>query len=150
MKTSPKLVLPLIALTALVCGHSFAAEKKPLKVFILAGQSNMEGHAKVETFDYIGDDPAKPRISTPSARTSWLTSNRCLNRPRTAAAADLNGEVSAATSTVSPLFDTSAPIERLRFAESFGLRCEGTVANYQPNQTTQHLWPKLKQPSKNS
>lgn len=31
---------------------------KPLKVFILAGQSNMEGHARVETFDYIGDDPA--------------------------------------------------------------------------------------------
>jgi hypothetical protein len=34
------------------------AAAKPLKVFILAGQSNMEGHAKVETFDYIGDDPA--------------------------------------------------------------------------------------------
>jgi alpha-galactosidase len=31
---------------------------KPLKVFVLAGQSNMEGHAKIETFDYIGDDPA--------------------------------------------------------------------------------------------
>ncbi|EDY20573.1 protein of unknown function DUF303 acetylesterase putative [Chthoniobacter flavus Ellin428] len=31
---------------------------KPLKVFILAGQSNMQGHAKIETFDYIGDDPA--------------------------------------------------------------------------------------------
>ena len=31
---------------------------RPLKVFILAGQSNMEGHAKIETFDYIGDDPA--------------------------------------------------------------------------------------------
>ncbi len=30
----------------------------PLKVFILVGQSNMEGHAKIETFDYIGDDPA--------------------------------------------------------------------------------------------
>lgn len=28
-----------------------------LKVFILVGQSNMEGHAKVETFDYVGDDP---------------------------------------------------------------------------------------------
>ncbi len=38
---------------------SFAcAQTKPLKVFILAGQSNMEGHAKIETFDYIGDDPA--------------------------------------------------------------------------------------------
>lgn len=34
------------------------AEAKPLRVFILAGQSNMEGHAKIETFDYIGDDPA--------------------------------------------------------------------------------------------
>jgi hypothetical protein len=34
------------------------AEGKPLKVYILAGQSNMEGHAKVETFDYIGEDPA--------------------------------------------------------------------------------------------
>ncbi|MDX1945469.1 MAG: sialate O-acetylesterase [Pirellulaceae bacterium] len=34
------------------------AQSKPLRVFILAGQSNMEGHAKIETFDYIGDDPA--------------------------------------------------------------------------------------------
>lgn len=34
------------------------AADRPLKVFILAGQSNMEGHAKIETFDYIGDDPA--------------------------------------------------------------------------------------------
>ena len=31
--------------------------KGPLKVFILAGQSNMEGHAKVETLDYLSDDP---------------------------------------------------------------------------------------------
>ena len=39
---------------------AFAAQlhAKPLKVFILAGQSNMEGPAKIETFDYIGDDPA--------------------------------------------------------------------------------------------
>jgi len=34
------------------------AQQKPIRVFILAGQSNMEGHAKIETFDYIGDDPA--------------------------------------------------------------------------------------------
>ena len=53
-----KLLLSFVALTALLCAHAVAAEKKPLKVFILAGQSNMEGHARVETFDYIGDDPA--------------------------------------------------------------------------------------------
>ena len=32
--------------------------KVPLKVFILAGQSNMEGHAEIRTFDYLGRDPA--------------------------------------------------------------------------------------------
>ena len=53
-----KLIYTLIAITTLICSHAVAAEKKPLKIFILAGQSNMEGHAKVETFDYIGDDPA--------------------------------------------------------------------------------------------
>jgi hypothetical protein len=48
----------LALLTALVATTLSAHAAKPLKVFILAGQSNMEGHAKVETFDYIGEDPA--------------------------------------------------------------------------------------------
>jgi len=59
----------------------------PLKVFILAGQSNMQGHAKVETFDYIGDDPTtatllkemrgadgKPRV----LENVWISSIGCL------------------------------------------------------------------------
>ncbi len=33
------------------------AEPKPLKVFILAGQSNMQGHAQVRTFEHLGMDP---------------------------------------------------------------------------------------------
>jgi hypothetical protein len=37
---------------------SVTAADKPLKIYILAGQSNMEGQARIETFDYIGDDPA--------------------------------------------------------------------------------------------
>ena len=45
----------LLAFTLLGAVH---AQEKPLQVFILAGQSNMEGHATIETFDYIGDDPA--------------------------------------------------------------------------------------------
>ena len=40
---------------AVLCQSSALA--KPLKVYILAGQSNMEGHASVSTFDYIGKDP---------------------------------------------------------------------------------------------
>jgi alpha-galactosidase len=53
-----KLLLTLLTLCALCCGASSAAQKKPLKVFILAGQSNMQGHAKVSTFEHIGMDPA--------------------------------------------------------------------------------------------
>jgi len=48
-------------ITTLLATALFAAataDAKPLKVFILAGQSNMEGPAGVKTFDYIGDDPA--------------------------------------------------------------------------------------------
>ena len=52
-----KLILALLAVCCL-SATTASAQSKPLKVFILAGQSNMEGHAKVETFDYIGDDPA--------------------------------------------------------------------------------------------
>ncbi len=50
MKTATTLFILL-----LLSGQLWA---KPLNVFILAGQSNMEGHARIETFDYIGDDPA--------------------------------------------------------------------------------------------
>lgn len=39
------------------CAEPGASGKKPLKVFILAGQSNMEGHARVSTFAHIGMDP---------------------------------------------------------------------------------------------
>ena len=54
MKTTLLLFIGALALHPTVD----AAPAKKLKVFILAGQSNMEGHARVETFDYIGDDPA--------------------------------------------------------------------------------------------
>jgi alpha-galactosidase len=48
----------LFSAVALISARSALAQPKPLRVFILAGQSNMEGHAKIETFDHIGDDPA--------------------------------------------------------------------------------------------
>lgn len=51
-----------ILTTALLCVLSLNCLAKPLKVFILAGQSNMEGHASVRTFDYIGKDSATAPI----------------------------------------------------------------------------------------
>ncbi|MFN7734011.1 MAG: hypothetical protein ACK5OB_19090, partial [Pirellula sp.] len=50
---------PTFILTAaMLCLLSPPCFAQPLKVFILAGQSNMEGHAEIRTFDYIGKDPA--------------------------------------------------------------------------------------------
>jgi len=55
------LVLPALPAEAIEprpdANGSPAATAKPLKVFILAGQSNMEGHAAVRTFDYMARDP---------------------------------------------------------------------------------------------
>ena len=42
----------MVSSMAILCQSSTLA--KPLKVYILAGQYNMEGHASVSTFDYIG------------------------------------------------------------------------------------------------
>ena len=45
-----------LCISALALSFSDLHAQK-LKVYILAGQSNMEGHAKVTTFGYIGEDP---------------------------------------------------------------------------------------------
>ena len=48
-----------LAAALLICVitiSSGTSDAQGLKVYVLAGQSNMQGHAKVETFDYIGDD----------------------------------------------------------------------------------------------
>ena len=47
----------MTTIAALSCCNVVRAEK-PVKVYILAGQSNMEGQAKIETFEYIGEDPS--------------------------------------------------------------------------------------------
>lgn len=48
------------ACLALLAASSIApltAQGRKLHVYVLAGQSNMQGHAKVETFGYLADDP---------------------------------------------------------------------------------------------
>ena len=55
----PSVILrSLIVLFALGCWQATAlAAQGPLKVFVLVGQSNMQGHAHVRTFEHIGMDP---------------------------------------------------------------------------------------------
>jgi len=56
---SNQVILPLTSLILAV-----ELQAKPLQVYILAGQSNMQGQAKVTTFEHIGMDPAtKPMLA---------------------------------------------------------------------------------------
>lgn len=48
--------MKLLSLLLLLALPGFAAEK--LQVYVLAGQSNMQGHARISTFPHIGMDPA--------------------------------------------------------------------------------------------
>ena len=81
------LFLCLVGLLAMISGIN-SAEGKPLKVFILSGQSNMQGHARIRTFEHIGMDPktvplleemqakdGSPRVCE-KVWISYLSSNR--------------------------------------------------------------------------
>ncbi len=74
-------------LTMLFAASGATAADKPLKVFILAGQSNMQGHASISTFDSLADDSktapllkemrgpdGKPRV----CEMVWISSIGCL------------------------------------------------------------------------
>ena len=52
-----KLAVAAFVVATLNIATTGEAAKKPLKVFILAGQSNMQGHANISTFPHIGMDP---------------------------------------------------------------------------------------------
>lgn len=55
-----KIILSILAIVAV----PLVAAGKPLQVYILTGQSNMQGHAKITTFEHIGMDPAtKPMLA---------------------------------------------------------------------------------------
>jgi len=65
----------------LAAGRTGAAEKQPVQVFILVGQSNMQGHGNVE----VGRNPADPKAADRNVRNiaGGLGSLRCmvLDRP---------------------------------------------------------------------
>jgi len=52
-----------VAAFAVALSAAYAAEK-PLKVYILVGQSNMQGHAKSSTLPYMAEDPVTQPLLT--------------------------------------------------------------------------------------
>jgi len=57
IKPITALMLAILVLPTVAARGEPADQSKPLKVFILAGQSNMQGHAHVRTIDAMRLDP---------------------------------------------------------------------------------------------
>jgi Carbohydrate esterase, sialic acid-specific acetylesterase len=130
MKQSSIVTVTLLAIL-LVTANSAIAQTKPIRVFILAGQSNMEGHAKIETFDYIGDDPAtapllkmmrgadaKPTVCE-GAWISYLTGVKESNF-------ELNGKLTAGYGSLSQK-DRTKPGEKIGPEFTFGLTMDAAM-----------------------
>jgi len=133
MKNSERRMHPrlLAALAlALLCNDAIAGEEgtpsrasKPIKVFVLAGQSNMQGHAHVSTFDSMAEDPrtapllARMRDSDGKPRVCeqvWISSVGCLG--------DAYSDLQEASGRLTVGF--GAPEEKIGPEFTFGLTME--------------------------
>lgn len=94
----------------------------PLKVFILAGQSNMQGHAKISTFEHIGMDPAtKPLLDAmtgPDGKPKvcervWISSIGCAGDDTTEQTGKLTAGFGATKEKIGPEFTFGLTMEKL-------------------------------------
>lgn len=98
-----------------------AKSGKRLKVFILAGQSNMQGHAKISTIEHIGMDPAtKPMLAemqnadgTPRiCERVWISSIGCAGDDTTEQKGKLTAGFGATTEKIGPEFMFGITMEK--------------------------------------
>ena len=111
----------LSLLLILMFGAANHAVAKPLKVFILAGQSNMQGHANVSTLDSVADDPKTVQIlkqmrnadSTPRVcKKVWISSIGCAGDDTTEQKGKLTTGFGASTEEIGPEFTFGIYVEK--------------------------------------
>lgn len=107
-------------LASLVIAASLQAA--PLKVFILAGQSNMQGHAKISTFEHIGMAPAtKPLLDAMTGEDGkpkicervWISSIGCAGDDTTEQTGNLTAGFGATKEKIGPEFTFGLTMEKL-------------------------------------
>lgn len=100
-------------LTLLIASSVAASAAKPLQVYILAGQSNMQGHAKISTMEVIGMDPAtKPMLAEMTGADGkpkvcervWISSIGCGKDPQEEQTGKLTAGFGATTEKLGPEF----------------------------------------------
>ena len=103
----------IAAVASLMFGVASQAAAKPLKVYILAGQSNMQGHVNVSTFDSMAADPktapllkerrgadGKPRV----CQKVWISSIGCAGDDTTEQKGKVTTGFGASTEEIGPEF----------------------------------------------
>ena len=112
----------IAAMFGLVPGIVSPAAAKPLKVFILAGQSNMQGHVNVSTFDSLADDPKTvPMLKAMRAadgkpyacKRVWISSIGCAGDDTTEQTGKLTTGFGASPSEIGPEFTFGIYMEKL-------------------------------------
>ncbi len=107
---------------AVVVGLTSAvATAKPLKVFILAGQSNMQGHVNISTFDSMADDPKTAPIlkemrnddGTPRVcEKVWISSIGCAGDDTTEQKGKVTAGFGASKAEIGPEFTFGIYMEK--------------------------------------
>lgn len=126
---------------------------QPLKVFILAGQSNMQGHVNVSTFDSMADDPKTAPIlkdmrgadGNPTVcQKVWISSIGCAGDDTTEQKGALTAGFGASTSEIGPEFTFGICMEKainepiLIIKTSWGGRSLHT--NFRPPSAGPYVW----------
>ena len=111
----------VILTAALLCASTTICFAKPLKVFILAGQSNMQGHVNVSTFDSMADDPKTAPILK-EMRTAdgkpkvldkvWISSIGCADDDTTEQKGNLTTGYGASKESIGPEFTYGIYMEK--------------------------------------
>jgi alpha-galactosidase len=103
----------IVVALGLMSGGTIPATAKPLKVFILAGQSNMQGHVNVSTFDSMADDPKTAPIlkemrnadGTPRVCDKvWISSIGCAGDDTTEQTGKVTAGFGASANEIGPEF----------------------------------------------
>jgi hypothetical protein len=114
--------LMIAGVAGLMPGIAGQAVAKPLKVYILAGQSNMQGHVNVSTFDSMAGDPktapilkemrgpdGKPRV----CQKVWISSIGCAGDDTIEQKGLLTAGFGASPNEIGPEFTFGIYMEKL-------------------------------------
>ena len=143
----------IAAVAGLMFGGVSLGLAKPLQVYILAGQSNMQGHANVSTFDSMAGDPKTAPIlkemrkadGTPRVcQKVWISSIGCADDDTTEQKGKVTAGFGASEEEIGPEFTFGIYMEKLLgepvllIKTSWG--CKSLHTDFRPPSAGPYVW----------